>query len=209
MEHSVKQDVGRKRSPEAVRRRKRVVLDAATDEFAEKGYSAGDMDRIAETAGVGKGTIYRYYKSKAQLFEAVADDVIGQLRDCVFSAVRRNEREGPIPQLKAAGRASLEFFDDRRALLEIFLRGGSQLRERIQKRYLQIYGENVHVIQDLLEQCIQQGLVRKTNSRKLADVLSDMMVGLVYMWGARGEKTSLSSKWDDVEEILMKGILSA
>ena len=72
-----KDSVGKKRSPEAIRLRRRSVLDAAAGEFAEKGYSNADMDHIAESAKVGKGTIYRYFKSKEKLFEAVADDVIG------------------------------------------------------------------------------------------------------------------------------------
>ena len=201
--------VGKKRSPEAIRIRTRLVLDAAAGEFAEKGYADADMDRIAESARVGKGTIYRYFKSKEKLFEAVADDVIGQLRDFVFDAVRREEPEGPIRQLNAAGRAFLEFFDHRRAMLEIFLRGGSQFRERLEEKYLQVYGENIHIIQGLLDQCIELGFVKKADSRALADTTGDMLIGLVYMWGARRDRCSLTDRWPIVEGILLGGILAS
>jgi len=209
MTNNADKEIGKKRSPEAIRLRKRAVLDSAADEFSRNGYSGADMDRIAEAARVGKGTIYRYYRSKEKLFEAVADAAIGELRDFVFSRVNKAEREGPINQLKAAGRACLEFFDERGALLEIFLRGGSQFRERIQMRYLEIYEENIHLVQNLLDEGIEQGFLRKADTRRLADSIGDMMVGLVYMWGARKEKAPLSRKWDFVQEILMRGILVA
>lgn len=208
MTNNVDKEIGKKRSPEAIRLRKRAVLDSAADEFSRNGYSGADMDRIAEAARVGKGTIYRYYSSKGKLFEAVADDAIGELRDFVFSRVGKAECEGPINQLKAAGRAFLEFFDERGALLEIFLRGGSQFRERIQMRYLEIYEENIHLVQNLLDEGIEQGFLRRLDTRRLADSIGDMMVGLVYMWGARKEKTPLSKKWDFVEEVIMRGILA-
>jgi AcrR family transcriptional regulator len=200
---------GKKRSPEAIRLRKRSVLDAAADEFSEKGYSNADMDRIAESAKVGKGTIYRYFKSKEKLFDAVADDVIEQLRDFVIGAVRGEDIEGPIKQLNASGRAFLEFFEQRRAMLEIFLRGGSQFRERMQEKYLEVYRENIHIIQGLLDQCIELGLLKKVDSRMLADALGDMLIGLVYMWGARRDECSLADRWPLVEGILLEGILAS
>ena len=208
MAQNIKDGPGKKRSPEAILLRKRVVLDAAAREFAENGYSEADMDRIAEAASVGKGTIYRYYNSKAELFETVADDAMGQLRDYVFSALQKDNGEGPVERLMTAGKAFLEFFDQRQALLEVFLRGGSQFRERMQMRYLELYEENIHIIQGLLDQCIKLGHIRKADTRKLADIVGDMLVGIVYMWGVRRKKTPISQEWPPVRAIFLEGILA-
>jgi AcrR family transcriptional regulator len=208
MAQNTKDGRSRKRNPEAILQRKRTVLDAAAREFAENGYSEADMDRIAEGASVGKGTIYRYYSSKEKLFEAVADDAMGQLREYVFSSMQKRKGDGPLEQVMIAGKAFLEFFDQRQPLLEVFLRGGSQFRERMQIRYLELYEENIHIIQDLLDQCIRLGHIRKADTRKLADIIGDMLVGIVYMWGVRKKKTPLSQKWPFVEKILLEGILA-
>ena len=48
------------------------ILVAARDVFAEQGYEAS-MERIAERAEVGVGTLYRRFPTKADLFEAVVD----------------------------------------------------------------------------------------------------------------------------------------
>lgn len=44
---------------------------AALELFVEKGYAATRLDEIAARAGVSKGTLYLYFESKEELFEAV------------------------------------------------------------------------------------------------------------------------------------------
>ncbi|HVB38785.1 MAG TPA: helix-turn-helix domain-containing protein, partial [Vicinamibacterales bacterium] len=46
------------------------ILTAARGVFARKGYQAATMDDIAGAAGVGKGTLYLYYRSKRDIYLA-------------------------------------------------------------------------------------------------------------------------------------------
>ena len=48
------------------------ILEAAFEEFALHGYAAARLEDVAARAGVTKGTIYVYFESKAQVFEALA-----------------------------------------------------------------------------------------------------------------------------------------
>ena len=48
--------------------RPRQIMAAALEVFSERGFERATMDEIAETAGVTKGTIYLYFKSKLDLF---------------------------------------------------------------------------------------------------------------------------------------------
>lgn len=47
------------------------LLEAATEEFAERGYAGASMAGAASRAGVAKALIYHYFPSKADLFKAV------------------------------------------------------------------------------------------------------------------------------------------
>jgi AcrR family transcriptional regulator len=47
------------------------LLDAALAEFFEKGFAAARLEDIATRAGVSKGTIYLYFQSKEDVFEAL------------------------------------------------------------------------------------------------------------------------------------------
>jgi AcrR family transcriptional regulator len=49
------------------------ILEAAFDEFVEKGFAAARVEDIARKVGVTKGTVYVYFKDKEALFAAVMD----------------------------------------------------------------------------------------------------------------------------------------
>jgi AcrR family transcriptional regulator len=57
-------DTRRRRKAE----RPQEILEAAFAEFARNGYATTTLDRIAERAGVTKGTIYVYFQNKEHLF---------------------------------------------------------------------------------------------------------------------------------------------
>lgn len=51
------------------------VLEAALDVFFEKGFAAARLEDIAARAGVSKGTIYLYFESKDDVFEALVRSI--------------------------------------------------------------------------------------------------------------------------------------
>lgn len=53
------------------------LLEAALDLFVEKGYAATKVEAVAARAGVSKGTLFLYFPSKADLFNAVVRENIG------------------------------------------------------------------------------------------------------------------------------------
>jgi AcrR family transcriptional regulator len=63
--------VSRARSEEQRQAKLQAILDAALDVFAEKGFADARLDDVAARAGVAKGTIYLYAKSKEALFETL------------------------------------------------------------------------------------------------------------------------------------------
>ncbi len=67
---------GRPRSEQA----RQAVLDAVDDLLVEVGYAAMTMKNIAERAGVGRPTVYRWWSGKAEiLIEACTEDAIREL----------------------------------------------------------------------------------------------------------------------------------
>lgn len=53
------------------------LLNAALDLFVAKGFAATRAEEVAAKAGVSKGTLFLYFKSKEELFEAVVRENIG------------------------------------------------------------------------------------------------------------------------------------
>jgi AcrR family transcriptional regulator len=68
----------RTRAPEQTRR---AILDAAIQEFSEKGFAGGRVDDIAARTSTTKRMIYYYFASKEQLYAAVLEEMYGGMRD--------------------------------------------------------------------------------------------------------------------------------
>lgn len=51
-----------------------IILKATLDVFSQKGFHNTTMTDVAEVSGLGRGTVYWYYKSKESLFFAVAEE---------------------------------------------------------------------------------------------------------------------------------------
>ncbi len=65
----------RARSEGAKAERRKLLLAAALDEFYEKGVAAARTDDIAARAGLSKGTLYLYFPSKDELFQALIESL--------------------------------------------------------------------------------------------------------------------------------------
>src|SRR5947209_4064740 len=87
MDPAALQPASRSREDERWARRQEEILDAAAKLFAEHGYSDADTQRLADKLGVGKGTLYRYFPSKRELFLAAADRAMRQLRQSVDASI--------------------------------------------------------------------------------------------------------------------------
>ncbi|WP_019927047.1 TetR/AcrR family transcriptional regulator [Nocardia sp. BMG111209] len=70
-------------------RNRRAILDATAALLAEHGAAAVTMDRVAAVAGVGKGTIFHRFGSRAGLLLELLGDHVHALRDAVV--------QGPPP----------------------------------------------------------------------------------------------------------------
>jgi len=91
-------------SPRRWERRKEArpaeIVAAALQLFADRGFAATRLDDVATVAGVSKGTVYLYFESKEQLFEAV-------VREAIAPNIARAEAlvdafGGPTPDLLRA-----------------------------------------------------------------------------------------------------------
>jgi AcrR family transcriptional regulator len=66
----------------------RKILDAARDEFGERGFSDSSIVAITQRAGVALGTFYTYFDSKESVFQALVTDMSEHVRDHVAPTFR-------------------------------------------------------------------------------------------------------------------------
>lgn len=64
--------------------KRRQIIDGARAVFLSQGFDAASMGEIARKAGVSKGTLYVYFKSKEDLFEAITEEQCTMQAERVF-----------------------------------------------------------------------------------------------------------------------------
>ncbi|MFQ5514247.1 MAG: TetR/AcrR family transcriptional regulator [Myxococcota bacterium] len=155
------------------------ILAAARRVIAELGYAEASMDRIAQKAGVAKGTLYLYFKNKDALLERAFEDGLAQLARQARAATRRVR--GPRGQLRELARAALEHALQNRAFYQALREHTrsarsphplSATRARAQlDRFLDL-------IEEVLEAGIAGGEFRALDRHRAARFLLDLILGI-------------------------------
>ncbi len=107
------------RAEQAQRTRAR-ILDAAEDQFAERGYAAATINAIARAADVAPDTVYATFKNKRGLLGAL---------------VEARVRGAATPVLKQSGPEAVRAETDQRRQIEIFVPDITERIERVQTVY--------------------------------------------------------------------------
>lgn len=96
------------------------ILHAAGILFGRQRFHEVRMEDIAAEAEVGKGTLYRYFADKEELYlallEQAADQLLSRLRADVAAS------EGPRGKLLAVTAGIIEFFDEHPHLFDLIQR---------------------------------------------------------------------------------------
>lgn len=92
--------VKRARAPRAPGERPGQILDAATRVLLRDGLDATTIDGIAAEAGLGKGTVYEYFGSKAQVFTALRRRCNEQILAAGTDAVAAGPEAGALDRVR-------------------------------------------------------------------------------------------------------------
>ncbi|MFG3699577.1 TetR/AcrR family transcriptional regulator [Micromonospora sp. NPDC047620] len=89
-------------SPEHLAARRRQIVDAARRCFLREGFHRTTMQDVIAEAGLSVGAVYRYFPSKADLINAIAEDAVGGAEVVLDEVLRQ---EPPLPLVEALDRA--------------------------------------------------------------------------------------------------------
>jgi AcrR family transcriptional regulator len=67
--------------------RRQQIFDAASELFAHSGYHGVTVDAIAQRAGISKGNLYWYFRSKQEIFQLLIDNIVARIFTPVAEAM--------------------------------------------------------------------------------------------------------------------------
>lgn len=158
------------------------LLEAALDVFFEKGFAAARLEDIATRAGVSKGTVYLYFKSKDDVFEALVHAIpepnVDQLRTLAA------DPSVPADQMlrRVLGFMGSVLQDERMRKFPRLVIGEGGRFPKIAETYKRIIiARGLAIISTIIERGIAEGRFRKIDPRHAAyGVMSQILFSAIW-----------------------------
>ena len=125
------------------------IIAAAITTFAQKGYAGTRIVEVAQAAGIGKGTIYEYFRSKEDLFFATFEQLMYESEAQVLA---------PLSEVKNSTAERLKAIAD--ALLRAWL------------PKLDLYGLKFYYTHVLHKSWVNVNLIKPPKTQRLPDIVS-------------------------------------
>jgi AcrR family transcriptional regulator len=157
--------------------RRSQLLDAARERFGKHGLAGTTVDGIAKSAGVAKGTVYLYYKSKEDILRHVLDEDLRQLHDDTVPIITGS---GSIEdKLKRFFVSALTFFDLKRDFFEqVHFEMGTDVRKKCQQKLEIVFRAQVDSWEETLGEARRAGVVGDLNLSASALMIVALASGL-------------------------------
>lgn len=153
------------------------ILEQAIRTFAELGFRGTDVQVIADRAGVGKGTVYRYFGNKEDLFWATTLEVFIRLHKHLLAEAEHVE--GALEILRAVSLGYAGFFEANPDYLEVFVQERAEFRGSHPDSHRQFHEDAIGYFGKVIEQGIADGEIRPVDARKTVLALGGVLYGIV------------------------------
>jgi AcrR family transcriptional regulator len=148
-----------------------VILEAASRVFAQRPFHEVLIDSIATDAGIGKGTIYRYFETKDELYFAAVLHVLDTLTAALDLTLR--EEAAATQRLEAIATVILRHFWERRQMLAFF-----QREEHFPIRHEELTRRRERILR-FVQETILAGIERREFRGIDARIGADLFLGMV------------------------------
>ena len=194
------------RTSDTVRTGKRdLLLRAAIDVFAARGFFNAQVADVARAAGVAAGTVYLYFRSKDDLLVSIFEQTVREAIDQGHATVA--PLRDPIEQLRAIARVHLDRLGRDRALAIVFqveLRQSTKFMERFSSTLLREY---IGLIRTVMIDGQKTGAFRKELNPTLA---AKLFCGGLDEMATHGvlsrRRSSLVSEADAIVDLFVGGL---
>ena len=158
------------------------ITDAAFAAFAENGYAGTRVDDVAKRAGVSKGLMYLYFKTKEELFKAVIKNVVIRRVDSLIELVETSELSseeflrGPLLEFMKKIPGSPVAI-----VIRLLLSEGPRHPDLVDYYWENVVNRGLTAISLFIERGVERGEFRRTAVNDLPHLfLAPMMLSMIW-----------------------------
>jgi len=154
--------------------KKKRVINAAVDEFAQNGYTKSNITRMVNKAEIAKGSFYQYFEDKEDLYRHILKKAVEKKFKYVQKELNDYEGDDFFEYWRRLNIAGLKYAEDNIKLAEV---ASDIVKNKDQKFYRSIIDEYKNLgegmFERLLKKAVEAGQVRK-------DINITYTAGLLY-----------------------------
>jgi AcrR family transcriptional regulator len=137
------------------------IMEAALEEFAVKGYAETRLDDVANRAGISKGLVYVYFKTKEELFKAVIRSFLIPRVDALIREVERSRRSSEEHLRGPFSSFMKEFVKSRkRIVVRLLIAEGPKHPDLLDFYHREVISRGIRLLRLILERGVTSGEFR-------------------------------------------------
>jgi AcrR family transcriptional regulator len=193
---------------------RRRILEAAKDVFFRDGFMRANLDEMAEKAGVAKGTLYRYFESKADLYVAVL-----ALNSEIFDEHMKGHAVGATALDRLRNLASFYFnhWMEHPDYFQIFWAIDNEsvigdLPKEVVEEISTLWDSSLQVVNQVLEEGVRDGELVECDTWEIAHILWSITNSLIESDNTRARRQlrrrPLEPLYRHAVDTVIRGILT-
>ncbi len=161
------------------------ILAVAQEVFAEHGFRSADVKTIAERAGVGKATIYKFFDSKEALLLTIVEENLNHIRDLALKHLISNEP--PLDRLRAVCVSIARYLAGNREFSRVLIQEAGEFAGDIQRQHLALMEQYLPLADIFFSELRKDGYFTVLPTRDTAQLMVNLLIGTTYTWALTGE----------------------
>lgn len=183
--------------------KRKKIFEAALKVFAEKGYSNSTIDEIASISNVGKGSVYRYFKSKedllTQLLKEHYQEIFKMMND-IFS-----REQDVLKQIEEMIRAWVKFIEKNPIVYRLIQSEAITRSGAYRGGFYDNFITQFPMFKERIVSLNQEKMLKTTNFYTVHYGILGFIDGVVHKWFRRGMDYPLSDEIPVILEVLFSG----
>lgn len=149
------------------------IRDAAMRVVSRKGYDHVTVQDIADEAGIAKGTVYLYFKSREDILQKAMTFSFEEFHERIRKAI--DDGGGPFREVvERVVRAQLGYFEEQQEFFRLYLAMAEPLGERRLKKHA-AYRTHINQLAAMIEAAQRNGEVRDEPAERVAIAMASTL----------------------------------
>ncbi|MCG6929718.1 MAG: TetR/AcrR family transcriptional regulator [Desulfofustis sp.] len=141
------------------RKTRKCILDSAVRLFSRKGFDKTSIEELAREAGIGKGTVYSYFRTKRDIVKAFCDDQLEFARSEL--AAKTNPDMPLIEQLMIIFMADFKYVTENKEFGRVYLHEKVFPQEPLAEEDFQVQNDYFDMLYPIYQRAQDRGELRK------------------------------------------------